>query len=169
VLEVMDAGVDPTLLSLFGSQTRLLTMAVLANATEPLTGYRVAVIAGLPREKVYPEIRKGLATGLLTSTKGGYRMVDSDVRCLLQKRVQIRWDKEWDRERTGWNERTQDRLKAILASIPSDPTYLRPEGWKPPASARALIREMRRPKSKDALLRGRGLRTSLREGWVRER
>jgi len=51
---------DPALLSLFGSQTRLLTMAVLANADEALTGYRVAKIAGLPREKVYPELRKGI-------------------------------------------------------------------------------------------------------------
>jgi hypothetical protein len=165
----MEAGVDPTLLSLFGSQTRLLTMAVLANATEPLTGYRVAVIAGLPREKVYPEIRKGLVTGLLAHTDDGYRMVDPDVRRLLQKRVQIRWEKEWDRERTGWNDGTQDRLNAILASIPSDPTYLRPKGWEPPAAARLLIREMRRPNSKDAVLRRRGLRTSLREGWARER
>jgi hypothetical protein len=165
----MDAGVDPTLLSLFGSRTRLLTMAVLANASRPLTGYRVAVIAGLPREKVYPEIRKGMATGLLAKDDEGYRMVDPDVRAILQKRVQIRWDREWDRERAGWNEGTQDRLNAILASIPTNSTYLRPQGWRPSASARALIREMRRPRAKDALLRRRALRTSARTGWARER
>ena len=156
----MDAGVDPTLLSLFGSQTRLLTMAVLANAGEPLTGYRVAVIAGLPREKVYPEIRKGLATGLLRRTASGYRMVDADVRNLLQKRVRLRWDQVWDREREGWNEQPQGRLNALVASIPPNPAYLRPKGWTPSASARAVIRETRRPTSKDRLLRRRGLRTS---------
>ena len=160
----MRAGVDPALLSLFGSQTRLLTMAVLANADESLTGYRIALIAGLPREKVYPELRKGVATRLLVRTPDGYQLIDEDVRRLLRKRVRIRWDKEWDREREGWNERTRDRLDALLASIPRDPAYLRPRRWKPSVSARAVIREKRRPPSKDRLLRRLGLRTSSKPG-----
>jgi hypothetical protein len=161
--------IDPGLVSLFGSQTRLLTMAVLANADEPLTGYRVAKIADLPRIKVYPEIRKGVATNLLARDGVGYRMIDNDVRTLLRKRVRIRWDKEWDRAREGWNEQTRDRLAEILASIPKDPGYLRPKGWKPSASARTALQEMDRPASKDTLLRRRGLRTSARSRWTRGR
>ncbi|MCI4319163.1 MAG: hypothetical protein L3K23_03390 [Thermoplasmata archaeon] len=162
----MKTAVDPSLLSLFGSRTRLLTMAVLANADEPLTGYRVAVIAGLPREKVYPELRKGIATGLLRSSSNGFRMVDSDVRALLRKRVRIRWDEEWDRARAGWNAETRSQLRAMLASIPTDATYLRPKGWKPSSSARKAIREMGRLASKDTELSRRGLRTSARLDWA---
>src|SRR5580658_10492812 len=156
----MGPDVDTSLVSLFGSRTRLLTMAVLANANEPLTGYRVAAIANLPREKVYPELRKGVATGMISVGPTGYRMIDTDVQTLLRKRVRIRWDLEWDRARPGWDEETSRRLTALLASIPNDPTYLRPKGWKPSPSARTAIREMERPASKDALLRRRGLRTS---------
>jgi DNA-binding transcriptional ArsR family regulator len=162
----MKADVDPALLSLFGSRTRLLTMAALASAQEPLTGYRVAAIAGLPREKVYPELRKGVAAGLLTSARDGFRMVDADIRSLLRKRVRVRWDKEWDRARAGWDEETRSRLTTLLASIPTDSTYLRPEGWTPSPSARKAIREMERPPSKDALLRRRGLRSSDRTDWA---
>lgn len=165
----MKADVDPSLTSLFGSQTRLLTMAVLANAEEPLTGYRVAKIADLPRAKVYPEIRKGVTTGLLTRVDEGYRMVDSDVRALLRKRIRIRWDEEWDRARKGWNEQTLGRLGTILASIPTDPGYLRPKGWRPSPSARKAIREMERLPLKDLILARRGLRTSAREDWARGR
>jgi hypothetical protein len=163
----MKTDVDPSLLSLFGSQTRLLTMAVLANADEPLTGYRVAAIAGLPREKVYPELRKGITTGLLTAARDGFRMVDMDIQALLRKRVRIRWDEEWDRARTGWNEETRNRLTTFLASIPTDSAYLRPKGWKPSPSARKAIREMERPLSKDVVLSRRGLRTSARSDWAR--
>jgi hypothetical protein len=166
-MQSMKTDVDPSLLSLFGSQTRLLTMAVLANADEALTGYRVAIIAGRPREKVYPELRKGISTGLLTLESDGYRMVDTDVRALLRKRVRIRWDKEWDRARKGWDIETRGKLTTLLASIPTDPSYLRPRGWKPSPSARKAIREMERPPSKDALLSRLGLRTSTRSDWSR--
>ena len=162
----MGPEVDASLVSLCGSRTRLLTMAVLANANEPLTGYRISLIANLPREKVYPELRKGVATGILEAGNGGFRMVDADVQALLRKRIRIRWDQEWDRARRGWDEETREKLSNLLASIPNDPTYLRPRGWKPSPSARKAIREMERPPSKDALLAGRGLRTSARRDWA---
>jgi len=163
----MRRDVDASLVSLFGSQTRLLTMAVLANANEPLTGYRVAVIANLPREKVYPLLRKGVATGTLVAGPEGFRMIDADVRALLRKRIRIRWDQEWDRARSGWDKETRGKLTGLLASIPKDPTYLRPKGWKPSPSARRAIRELERSPSKDALLSSRGLRTSARREWAR--
>jgi hypothetical protein len=162
----MKEAVDPSLVGLFGSRARLLTMAVLANSEEPLTGYRVAKVANLPRVKVYAEIRKGVESGLLAKLGDGYWMADPDVRLLLRKRVRIRWDEEWDRARQGWNDQTAGRLSRILASIPTDPGYLQPKGWRPSAAARKTIREAVRPASKDATLRRRGLRTSARQDWT---
>lgn len=161
----MTPKADRALLALLGSRTRLLTMATLANAGKPLTGYRVAVVAGLPRDKVYPVIRKAVAAGLLERVKGGYRMVDGDVQALLRKRVRIRWDEDWDRERDGWGDQTPARLSAILESLPRESTYLRPKNWVPSKSAKAKIREMRRPASKDVFLRAHGMRTSERKDW----
>ena len=163
----MRRDTDSALVSLFGSETRLLTMAVLANANEPLSGYRIAMVANLPREKVYPQLRKGVASGILEAGPTGFRMIDADIRALVRKRVRIRWDPEWDRARAGWDEDTRARLTALLASIPKGPTYLRPKGWKPSALARKAIREMGRSPSKDALLASRGLRTSARREWAR--
>ncbi|MGA7922836.1 MAG: hypothetical protein WCA77_02535 [Thermoplasmata archaeon] len=165
----MDAYIDSSLAALFGSRTRLLTMAVLANADEALTGYRIALIAGLPRVKVYPELRKGLATKLLAKERAGYRMIDPDIRALLRRRIRIRWSDEWDRARKNWNAETPNRLVELLKSIPESPDYLRPKGWKPSPAARRAIREMERPVSKNKLLRRRGLRTSLRDDWTLER
>jgi hypothetical protein len=162
----MAARTDVALASLFGSQNRLLTMAVLANADEPLTGYRVAKVAGLPRQKVYPEIRRGIEAGLVERVANGFRLSDPDVRALLRKRVRIRWAEEWDRSRSGWDGQTRARLATLLASIPTDPRYLRPKGWRPSPSASRAIQEMERPATKDALLRRRRLRTSDREDWA---
>ena len=72
-------------------------MAVPANAEQPMSGYRVAKVAGLPRQKVYPEIRRGVDAGLVVETPSGFRLADADVRALLRKRVRIRWTEDWDR------------------------------------------------------------------------
>jgi hypothetical protein len=163
----MVAEVDSGLQWLLGSRTRLLTMAVLANADEPLTGYRIAKTADLPRIKVYAELRNGVSSELLAKVDEKYLMVDPDVRALLRKRVKIRWDEEWDRARVGWNGQTSARLAKILASMSTEPEFLRPRGWRPTDSALKVIREIQRPPTKDAVLERRGLRTSAREDWQR--
>jgi hypothetical protein len=165
----MKYDLSPELVSLFGSRTRLLAMAVLSNAGRPFTGHRVALVPNLPREKVYPELRKAAATGLVTKTAQGFRMADPDVRALLSKRVRLSWEDDWDNARAGLGERTTEELAGILASLPSDPGFLRSNGWKPTRSARDTIKEMTRPPEKDRLLRERGLRTSEREDRDRGR
>jgi hypothetical protein len=87
----MTFDLDPALMAMFGSRARLLTMAVLANAERPMTGYRVAAVAGLPRPMVYPEIRKGISANVIVETARGYRFADADLRDLLRKRVRISW------------------------------------------------------------------------------
>jgi hypothetical protein len=113
----MRADIDPGLTALFGSRARLLTMAVLANADEPLTGYRIAKIARLPRQKVYPELRRGVESGLVERSGEGFRLSDSDIRTVLRKRVRIRWDAEWDRARGSRASRVARELGQIRTSL----------------------------------------------------
>lgn len=149
---------DPALESLFGSRTRLLTMAVLANADEPLTGYRVAKIANLPREKVYPEIRRGIEAGLIERREVGFRLCDLDVRTLLRKRVRIRWDEEWDRSRTTWAGTVMDELSRIRASLKGTRIY--DPSHRIPAAA---LRELERDPKKNRILRDLRLRAATRK------
>ena len=169
----MEQFPDPALESLFGSRARLLTMAVLANADEPLTGYRVSKIAGVPAQKVYPEIKKAVETGVVKEAEGGFVLSDPDIRELLQRRVRIRWDEEWDRSRRGWDAATTSVLEVGLSSINeklrSNRYYLRPRGWKPSPETMKVVTEMRRPSAKDATIRRAGGRTSARKDWVRGR
>jgi hypothetical protein len=149
---------DLPLESLFGSRTRLLTMAVLANAEEPLTGYRIAKVADLPRQKVYPELRKGIGAGLIRRAGPGFVLADPDVRSLLRKRVRIRWDEEWDRSREGQAIKVPAELNRIRSSLRSFKAY-DPKN-RIPTDAR---RELQRDPVKNRILRELGLRPSSRK------
>jgi len=165
--------VDPAVLAFTGSRTRALTLAVLANAEEPFTGYRVAKIAGLNPSKVYRELLRASKAGLIRRdrTGNGYIIADPDVRTFLRRRLRIRWDDEWDKARAGWDDETpgllSTALTAIRGRVRENPNYLRPRGWKPPASAESWAGELRRPPEKDAGIRRAGRRTSRREDWNR--
>ena len=165
--------VDSALVAAFGSETRVRTLAVLANASSPLTAYRVALVGGIPVDKAYREIRRLAATRLVERLQRGWVLKDEDLRSMLRRRVRIRWDEEWDQERLTWAEETPNLLSKGLASIRArlraDPGYLRPRGWKPTTPARRTISEMNRPSEKDAILRKAGLRSSPRVDWARER
>lgn len=154
----MRTTLDSPLSALVGSRTRLLTMAVLANSDEPLTGYRVAKVAGLPRTKVYPEIRRGLASGLLVQTAAGFRMTDPDVRTLLQKRVRIRWYDEWNRSQAGSAASVDRELERILSELEGIRTY--DPTNRIPAQA---LRELKRDPERNRILRRLGLRPSSRK------
>jgi hypothetical protein len=55
-LPLMLSDVDPGMVALFGSQNRALVLAALANASGPLSGYRVAMIFGGQKIKVNAEL-----------------------------------------------------------------------------------------------------------------
>jgi hypothetical protein len=166
----MSEQTDPALVAFCGSEARARTLGALANAVAPLTGYRVAKVSGIPEPKVYPELRRAVRAGIVRKEENGYRLIDEDLRSLLQKRVRIYWDADWDRARAGWSRETPRLLRqgmvAIRQRIRKDPFYLRPKGWSAPPSARELDRELVRPREKDILIRRRGLRTSKREDWL---
>ncbi len=88
---LMKVEPDPALVQLFGSEARLLALAVLASADRPLTGYRVARTAGLSKIKTYQQLRRAWAAGWLTRTSAGYALPDGDLRTFLRKRIRIRW------------------------------------------------------------------------------
>jgi hypothetical protein len=166
----MGEQTDPALVAFCGSEARARTLGTLANAVAPMTGYRVAKVSGIPEPKVYPELRRAVRAGIVRKEVNGYRLIDEDLRLLLQKRVRLYWDLDWDRARAGWSGETPELLKqgllAIRERIREDPFYLRPRGWSAPASARKWERGLVRPPDKDLRLQRRGRRTSKRHDWV---
>lgn len=172
LVSAMEPRIDSALVAAFGSATRVRVLAVLANAASPLTAYRVALVGGIPVDKAYREVRRLARAGLVERQRNGWVLVDDDLRSMLRRRVRVRWDQDWDRERRGWAEETPNLLSVGLATIRgrllSDPAYLRPRGWKPTSAARRTIRELNRPPEKDAMLRRTGLRSSSREDWAYE-
>ncbi|MGI0131317.1 MAG: hypothetical protein ACREEC_14395 [Thermoplasmata archaeon] len=86
---------DRTLVAIFGSETRLRVLAVLANARHPMSGYRIAKTAGIRIPKVYPELERLRSGGAIGRRGAGWVMRDRDVGALLRKRVRIHWSGEW--------------------------------------------------------------------------
>src|SRR5579859_1012860 len=161
----MALDVDPRLVAEFGSATRVLTLAALANAFEPVTAYRVAQLVQTRRTKVYAELSRLERSGVVRSEKRTdrslvWRIDDADVAALLRKRARISWGDDLRRERKAWLTRNPEAVDRIL-NAPVGIDWKRFE-WKGPPTP--LVREMVRPKGKDRLLRKMGLRTSNREG-----
>jgi ribosomal protein S16 len=163
---------DPQLAYLFGSDARVRTLAVLANSRSPMTGYRIAKVGSFSPTKAYAELRRLGSAGLIRKEGNGWVLLDDDVRLLLQKKVRWTWLDAWDRDRIGWEQETPRLLSESLSSSREararNPYFLRPRGYRPTRDARKVVEELRRPPSKDRLLRRRGLRTSEREDWARE-
>jgi len=104
----MKFGVDSRLVTVFGSEARVRTLAVLANARRPITAYRVGIVGGVSMPKVYSEISRLSNAGLLERRRNGWVLVDEDIRRLMQRRVRISWSEDWlegERERARRAER----------------------------------------------------------------
>ncbi len=122
--------VDPGLVALCGSERRLRVLAVLANASRPLTGYRVSLIGGVPVSKVYDELRK-LEKGGLIGRRGssGWVLLDPDLGSLLRKRIRIVWWKDWF-DRQDRRERADRMFMDRLRAAPR-PRLSKDRGWTP--------------------------------------
>jgi hypothetical protein len=138
----MTSRIDPGLAEFTGSETRVLTLGVLANATRPLTGYRVAKIAGRPEIKVYEELRRAIGAGTVEKTVDGFRLVDPDLRALLRKRVRLYWSEDWY---SGEVERAAraDAAKRLDSSWFDPSRYV-----ADPKIARRFAKEFERPPEK---------------------
>ena len=154
----MTLSVDPAIESFCGSKTRLLTFGVLASAEAPTTGYRVALIAGLPREKVYPVLREGGATGAIRKLETGFILVDLGLRQLLVERVKVTFDSAWERPGNTSSRPGEEELREIRRLTRKlrlyDPNNRIPES--------ALL-ELERDPGKNKALRRLGRRPSRRK------
>jgi hypothetical protein len=164
--------IDPGMVALFGSQNRTLVLSALANASGPLSGYRVAKLFGGQKIKVNAELVRLAKAGIVTRRRApsgelGWTLEDPDLRRLLRKRARICFAPDWDRRRPASGEAVNRILAEIEASLPDpkvDREFYRPKNWKPTPAALNLLREKVRPPEKDAILRKYGARTSYREG-----
>lgn len=152
--------VDRSLSALFGSDTRLRLLAVLANAQHPLTGYRVAKTAEVPISKVYPELSRLEKARLAAHTKLGWTIDDTDVAALLRKRMRVVDSEDWFRNKSNRDE--QDRaLMDRLRKLP-------PPDWST-VNSTAIRYDLSRRKEKDALLARHGMKPSATHGRKRVR
>ncbi|MGB6500287.1 MAG: hypothetical protein WBG19_02645 [Thermoplasmata archaeon] len=147
----MEPELDPGVVALFGSETRVRTLAVLASAHAPMTAYRIGKVGGISMPKAYREVARLEKAGLVGARKAGWILLDPDVRALLRKRVRVAWANDWLAERARRVPEQQtlfDRLQHTEHAKP-------PRGWKPREPER-----FQRSAFKDELLRGMGLRSS---------
>jgi len=122
--------VDRRLVALCGSERRLRVLAVLANASRPLTGYRVALIGEVPVSKVYGELRKLEKSGLVgLRGSSGWVLRDPDLGSFLRKRIRIVWWKDWF-DRQERRERA-DRVFLGRLRAAARPRFSRDPGWAP--------------------------------------
>ncbi|MGA8302726.1 MAG: hypothetical protein WA691_05785 [Thermoplasmata archaeon] len=154
----MKTEVDPVLLAMCGSETRLRTLAVLASAYRPMTAYRVAKVGEVPVQKAYEEMRRLSEAGLVAWRGGGWALIDDDVRALLRRRVRFRWDEDWDRARSG-------KAGKVMADLDRIRSEVRGLDFYDPDNriSRAARQELERDSEKNRILRRYGARVSSRK------
>jgi hypothetical protein len=156
---------DPQLVALFGGKTRASVLAVLAGASVPFSGYRVARVAGVQPIKAYAELRRLRTAGIVREIpiKEGqsvWELPPGDLRSFVAKRVRVYWSGDWmsspRRKFTVDDLHFARQLNRVAKRRPRPSTI--------PPYARAILSEMVRPPEKDELLERLGLPTSVRRG-----
>jgi hypothetical protein len=155
----MSVDVDPGILTLFGGETKVLTLAALSSASQPLTGYRVTKLTKAQPTKVYAEIRRLANAGFLTErpTLGGRRgwiVSDPDLRSLFRRRVRLLWNEDLSK--------TLDEAPKLKGSDSDRVLKLDVTRYRPNRGSIPNPKEFVRPLSKDAALAAAGLRTTRR-------
>jgi len=156
----MSLEMDPGLSVLFGGNTRASILAVLAGASIPFTGYRVAKVAQVQPIKAYAELRRLRDAGFVTEISSGrsrnsWLLADSNLRTFLARRVRSAW---WDDWEPGMARRAR-RAEATLSRI----GRLDLSKFKAYPAAISNPEEYSRPAEKDLVLKRMGLRTSTRK------
>lgn len=144
--------VPPSVTAVLGSANRVRALATLANAYRPLTAYRVAKIARVPRTKVYNELRRLGRAGVVQERRGRGRrstwvLLDLDLARYLRVRVRIAWSEDLARVAA----RRAAGEGALLAAAPAD--WFEPRDFPPDPIVAHRIRardaaEVRRPEGK---------------------
>ncbi len=155
----MTLVVDPGLAALFGSEDRVRTLAALANASAPLTAYRVATIVGIKPPNVYRELKRLLQFNEVQrastpENRDGWVVVDPDLKALMRRRLRI----VWSQDLTGSARERERRAALAMQRSARDPLDLS----KFKAGRTPSVNEIRRRNQKDAALAKAGARTSIR-------
>lgn len=161
----MTLDVDPKLAAEFGSATRVLTLAAIANASEPPTAYRIAEIARIRRTKVYQELGRLEPAGVVRSAKRAdgalvWHLLDADLSALLRKRIRVASAADLLRSRDDWLARNPE----VVERLSRAPLEIDWSSFTQERSPKSVVREFVRPRAKDRTLRALGLRPSYREG-----
>lgn len=153
----MTISIDPAVVTVTGSKTRALTLAVLANADRPFTGYRVAEVTGIPRSKVYAELARAERGGVVAKTPNGYRLADRALATWLCQRVRISWADDLLSD-------SRANRAARSKSLPTD--WFDPTLFRRNPKVAARYHNFDRPPEKDeiALRNGRGLSRKRLDG-----
>jgi hypothetical protein len=156
----MALELDPGLSVLFGGDTRASILAVLAGASAPFSGYRVAKVARVQPIKAYAELRRLRDAGFVSETasergKSAWQLSDSNLRSFLERRVRVAWWNDWE---PGMEQRAS-RAEEVLAKVGRFDL----SKFKPNPSAVSNPEEYVRPTEKDRVLARMGLRTSARK------
>jgi DNA-binding transcriptional ArsR family regulator len=161
----MTLELDPQLVALFGSETRVSVLAALAGASSPFTGYRVAKVADVQPIKAYSELRRLRNAGIvreMRDEKGRsvWELPPGEIRSFVGGRTRVSWSADWMN-----NPRRQvtpaDR-SFVLQFAEAATKRKRPKSV--PLAARTILSEMVRPSGKDTILERLGLPTSVRRG-----
>jgi len=158
----MAAEVDPGIAALFGGRTRAAILGVLANASRPVTAYRVARVTGTQVIKVSSELRRLERAGVAARTprRGrawAWTLVDPSLATFLRKRVRLFW---WE----DWNSQVGARITRAGRPRPKRLNLLR---FRPNPGAVPRPKEFIRPASKDRVLEEVGLRPAGRRSRAR--
>jgi DNA-binding transcriptional ArsR family regulator len=140
-------AVDPKVEAFVGSANRVRTLAPIANAARPLTAYRIAWLARVPRSKVYVELRRLSESGLVEERKdrkgrSTWTMTDADVAAFLRKKVRIAWSEDVSAS-------VADRAERWRANAAKTASWFDPSKYTANPSVTARIaKEVIRPEGK---------------------
>ena len=140
-------------MSVVGSVTRAYTLAVLAGTRVPQSAYRIAKLADLSPPNVYVELRKLARVGIVTSTEGGWILLDERTRTFFEGRGPLFERKLNLESKRDWTRRDRRRV-STMDGHPPPPVETRK------ATDSRLLREFSRSRTKNALLKAAGLRLS---------
>jgi len=149
----------PNITELFGGSTRTRTLAVLANASTPLTGYRVAVTAGTQPIKTNAVLERLKRLGIVTERttavgRRGWELTDRDFATFLRRRVRLSWIEDWQKEVM--------EKSALASRVAVQFEGFNLSGYSPNRALLADQKEFERPESKDRAVERAGLRASVR-------
>ncbi len=156
----MAAPVPTAVETLFGGRTRAALLGYLAQSAAGETGYAMAKELGIRVSKVYPELRRLEAIGILgtrPSPKGSkrYFLVDEDLRRFLARRSFVIVSRDWFSPERMEERRAADR-QARQMTLRLSP---RASG----RTRRPFAEEFRRPPEKDRALKR--IRRAADKAW----